>query len=306
MFSDKVASYNTPIELYGICPPKSGTEESKVVELTEKLIHRIGNLSLDGLVIYDIFDETSRTSAKRPFPFIETINPVDYIQGALAALPLEKILYRATSKYTPNDLSTFLQNSKGKNISTVFVGAASANQKVAMTLPAAYECYSENQAPIPLGGVVIPERHSSGNQEHQRVFRKIDSGCRFFISQGVYNAEASKSFLSDYYYSAVEESRSMLPIIFTFTPCGSLKTLEFMKWLGISLPRWLENELIHSSDILEKSIDICETIWQELSDFAREKKIPIGFNVESVAVRKVEIEASLELVLRLQRYNRGL
>ena len=34
-----------------------------------------------------------------------------------------------------------------------------------------------------------------------------------------------------------------LPVILTFTPCGSVKTLSFMKWLGVAFPRWLENEL---------------------------------------------------------------
>lgn len=306
MFSSKLKDGGTPIELYGICPPKVDTERVKVAELAQKLIERIGHLQLDGLVVYDIFDETTRTTEKRPFPFIETINPASYTETYLRSLPIEKIIYRATSKYTPDQLSSFLLQSKSSSISTVFVGAASGKQRVTMTLPEAYECHMRVNAPIPLGGVLIPERHTIGGNEHQRVFRKIDSGCQFFISQGVYNADASKNFLSDYYFTGQEEEKKLVPIIFTFTPCGSLKTLEFMKWLGISLPRWLENELIHSSDILEKSIDICETIWQELSAYAQEKKIPLGFNVESVAVRKVEIEASLELVKRLQKHNRSL
>jgi hypothetical protein len=34
-----------------------------------------------------------------------------------------------------------------------------------------------------------------------------------------------------------------LPIILTFSPYGTKKTLSFMKWLGIAFPRWLENDL---------------------------------------------------------------
>ena len=37
-------------------------------------------------------------------------------------------------------------------------------------------------------------------------------------------------------------------------------------------------------------------IFQELADFALEKRIPIGCNIESVSIRKAEIEASVELV----------
>jgi len=73
-----------------------------------------------------------------------------------------------------------------------------------------------------------------------------------------------------------------------------------MKWLGISIPRWLENELIHTHDILQKSVDFSEQSWLELKDFADEKNIPIGCNVESVAIRKVEVDASIELLRRIQ------
>jgi len=151
-----------------------------------------------------------------------------------------------------------------------------------------------------LGGVTIPERHQSKGDEHLRVFDKIAKGCSFFVSQGVYDVNASKNFLSDYYYYGLEHNIPLVPILFTLTPCGSLKTLQFMKWLGISFPKWLENELMHSSDILEKSVNFSAQIWLELKSFADEKGIPIGCNIESVAIRKVEIDASIDLLKRVR------
>jgi hypothetical protein len=78
-----------------------------------------------------------------------------------------------------------------------------------------------------------------------------------------------------------------------------VRTLEFMKWLGISFPRWLENELRHSSDTLQRSIDLCESVFIDVQSYAREKQLPIGINVESVSIRKSEIDASVELYRRL-------
>jgi hypothetical protein len=75
-----------------------------------------------------------------------------------------------------------------------------------------------------------------------------------------------------------------------------------MKWLGIHFPRWLENDLRHAPDPLATSLDACERIFVEAWDYARAKKVPLGINVESVSIRKVEIEASLELLRRLQRH----
>ncbi|SKA65270.1 Methylenetetrahydrofolate reductase [Enterovibrio nigricans DSM 22720] len=150
-----------------------------------------------------------------------------------------------------------------------------------------------------LGGVTIPERHLVKGDEHLRVFKKIEAGCSFFVSQGVYDVHASKDFLSDYYYYGKKHGIPLVPIIFTLTPCGSHKTLQFMKWLGINIPRWLENDLIHSDDILQQSVDHSEQSWRELKAFADEKGIPIGCNIESVAVRKVEIDASIALLNRI-------
>jgi hypothetical protein len=46
---------------------------------------------------------------------------------------------------------------------------------------------------------------------------------------------------------------------------------------------------------------VSEHNWRELKAFADEKNIPIGCNIESVAVRKEEVEASIELLHRIQK-----
>ncbi|MOA23265.1 hypothetical protein D3C78_1438730 [compost metagenome] len=87
----------------------------------------------------------------------------------------------------------------------------------------------------------------------------------------------------------------MVPILFNLAPCGTAKTLQFMKWLGISIPGWLENELKYSNDILDKSIQLSQKIFEELFEFGLEKGIPIGCSIESVSTTKLEIEASIQL-----------
>ena len=62
----------------------------------------------------------------------------------------------------------------------------------------------------------------------------------------------------------------------------------------------VENELIHSQDILQQSVDVCLQNWNEIKAFADEKNIPIGVNIESVATRKVEIEASIDLYHKIK------
>jgi 5,10-methylenetetrahydrofolate reductase len=154
---------------------------------------------------------------------------------------------------------------------------------------------------VGLGGIAIAERHTHKLDEHERILAKSERGCRFFVTQAVYDVASTKSLLSDYAIAVREKNGVALRIILTFSPCGSLKTLSFMKWLGIAFPRWLENELQFATDPLARSVELCERIFAEVWDYARDKGIPLGVNVESVSVRKAEIEASVELLQLLRR-----
>jgi hypothetical protein len=296
---NKIKNRESGIVLYGITPPKKGTSEEKVTEISARQVERLQDLSVDGLVLYDIQDEKSRTDEERPFPFMETLDCYDYSQQHLAHLKIPKIIYRAVGKYSESELTDFLTHANPQENLSIFVGAASKSQEVTLSMNDAYKIKTQTQSDVLLGGVVIPERHQSKGNEHIRVFEKIAQGCSFFVSQGVYDVNASKNFLSDYYYYGQEHSIPLVPILFTLTPCGSAKTLQFMKWLGISIPRWLENDLIHSNDILQRSVDVSEQSYRELKAFAEEKGIPVGCNIESVAIRKIEVEASIELLKRV-------
>lgn len=292
MFIKKIKQKEKGILTYGITPPKINIEPDKLSTLCKKHIERIENLPIDALVIYDLQDEADRTSKERPFPFIETIDPMRYATDNLKELDIPKIVYRCVGKYSNEELHNFLNNSNS-NLASVFVGAASVDQKVKTSLKSAYQLYLDMNNPIPLGGVTIPERHAITGDEHLRLLQKIESGCSYFISQAVYNVENAKNFLSDYYYTCLENEIPKVPILITLSPCGSKKTLEFMEWLGIDVPRWLANDLIHSPDILDASVNYCLHVAEELMEFCAKKDIPIGFNIESVSVRKVEIEASV-------------
>ena len=299
MLVEKIKNRQSGIVVYGITPPKKGTEASKIADIANTQVERLKSQSIDGLILYDIQDEKSRTDEERPFPFMATLDAYEYSRDNLAGLEVPKIVYRAVGKYSQAELEEFLLTAKPTDYLTVFVGAASKNQTVNLSLKDAYQLKTKINNELLLGGVTIPERHQSKGDEHLRVFSKIKQGCSFFVSQGVYDINASKNFLSDYYYYGQEQGIPLVPILFTLTPCGSAKTLSFMKWLGISVPRWLENELIHASDILQTSVDVSAQNWLELKSFADEKGIPVGCNIESVAIRKIEVEASIELLNRV-------
>lgn len=295
MLKNKILNRDTGIITYAITPPRKGNSEERIVEISQKHMERIKNIDMDGLIIYDIQDEADRLKDERPFPFFETIDPAIYANEYMQDLNVEKIIYRCVGKYDEAELTESVISGLQKDKFSVFVGASSREQKVKLRLSKAYNIGEKLRNNLTLGGVVIPERHTQNGYEHIKIISKMDKGCKFFVSQVIYNVEASKNLLSDYFYYCQENNIEMVPILFTLAPCGSLKTLDFMKWLGINIPKWLENDLIHSKDILDKSIDLSKNIFEELLEFALDKGIPIGCNIESLSIRKVEIEASVQL-----------
>ncbi len=281
---------------YGLTPPKTSTDKEKIKGIAERQMQRLEGLDIDGLVLYDIQDESSRNNAPRPFPFMSTYDPDEYANTYLKDLKVPKIIYKSVGKFTESSLKEWLVTNEDKIDLTVFVGAPSKDQQVNLSLSEAYKIKNASNSTMKMGGVTIPERHFVKGDEHHRLSTKIENGCSFFISQCIYNLDNAKDLLSDYYFYTQENNFKPKPIIFTLTPIGSLKTLEFTKWLGIDIQRWLENELKVSKDILNASIGICKYVANDLIGFAKEKNMPIGFNIESVAIRKAEIDASIELV----------
>jgi len=301
MLKSKIENSKPGILTYGFTPPKLNNTEEKIIEITNKKIERIKTIDVDGLVIYDLQDEKDRISEERPFPFLPTVDPAVYSNDYMNEIDLPKIIYRAVGKYLHGEMAAWLNSTLNKDCMTVFVGAPSKKQQGNLSINEAYNLRKRINPELLLGGVTIPERHLTKKDEHLRLIDKTQKGCSFFISQAVYNVEASKNLLSDYYYYCGEQEFDMVPIIFTFTPCGSLKTLEFMKWLGINIPSWFENELKYSVDILDKSLKLSINTFEELVDFACEKSIPVGCNVESVSIRKDEIDASIDLVRDIKK-----
>ncbi len=302
---DKIINRQPGLVFYSLTPPKVTTEAERLVTIAAGQVERLQSVAIDGLILYDIQDEATRTDKERTYSFIPTIPPETYSREFLSGLNVPRIIYKSIANKTNDQFAGWLRENEEIEY-TVFVGASSHQQveETKFSLADAYQLRKEAFNHITLGGVTIPERHRKKGDEHFRIFDKMDKGCSFFVSQCVYNLNESKNLLSDYYYHALETGNRPAPLIFTLTPCGSLKTLQFMEWLGIEVPRWLYNDLKHSKDILEASVSTATHIAEELLAYANGKNIPVGFNIESISIKKDEIAAAhllLKNVLALVR-----
>jgi len=286
--------------LFALTPPRRATSALRAQEIADITAKRLQELDLDGLVLYDIDDESDRNPQERPFPFLPTMDPAEYLSRHLEDWNTPTVVYRAVGKHVESELRSWLGTQEPDRVLTVFVGAASRKKPVATSLRRAHELRAEVAPDLLLGGVAIPERHTRSGEEHLRMLAKQAAGCSFFVTQVVYDVNAAKNLVSDYRYECLSLGLDPMPIVFTFSVCGSVKTLDFLQWLGVDVPRWTQNELRHAEDTLEASFDQALATARELMTYCRRLDVPFGINVESVSNRRAEIESSVNLAARLQ------
>jgi hypothetical protein len=285
--------------LFAVTPPRRSTSPERAQEIADATLDRLRPLALDGLVLYDIDDESDRNAEERPFPFVSTMDPADYLMRHLTAWTAPTIVYRVVGKYAEADLRPWLGAQDPGRVLSVFVGASSRAKEVAMSLKQAHELRAEAGPDLAVGGVAIPERHTRRGDEHLRLLAKQSAGCSFFVTQVVYDVNAAKNFVSDYRFECAARGVDPAPIVFTFTVVGSMKTLEFLTWLGVDVPRWIQNDLEHSDDVLATSYEQSLSSALDLIGYCRRLGIPFGLNVESVSNRRAEIEQAVQLAARL-------
>jgi hypothetical protein len=293
-----LAEARSGVLLFGITPPRLSATPERVREIASVTLARLSGLDLDGLILYDIDDESDRVAGERPFPYLPTMDPAEFHAGHLDDWDRPVVIYRCVGKYAEDDLRTWLAGADPRVLG-VFVGASSGGKPVRTDLRRAHELRAEVRPDLPLGAVVIGERHARNGDEHLRMLAKQERGCTFFISQVIYHVAETRTLLTDYLAGCRARGVAPRTVIFTLSVCGSQKTLELLEWLGVDMPPRLDAMLRHSADPLTDSYRECLAIARELMTFCRSVGMPYGFQVESVSIRKAEIEAATDLAKEL-------
>jgi hypothetical protein len=296
---DQVARGSGEFLLFALTPPRLTSAGKRAQEIADATLARLEPLDLDGLILYDIADEETRNPAERPFPFMPTLDPATFLADNLSGWLAPVIVYRVVGKYSSAELRTWFTKQDPSRVMAVLVGAANSDNQSRTSLTTAQALSREANPGLFTGGVAIPERHRRRGDEHLRLLAKQDAGNRFFVTQVVYDINAAKNFVSDYHYCCADQGTVAAPIVFTFSVCGSLRTLEFLRWLGVDVPRWIENDLRHATDTLEASYQLARTTATDLIAYCRDLGVPFGINVESVSNRRVEIEMAVRLAEQL-------
>jgi hypothetical protein len=289
-----------PLLLYGSTPPRAGTPPEQVAAAADKLVARVRGLPLDGVVVYDIQDETGRTGVPRPFPFVGTIDPREYAKR----FSLPAIVYKALGTMDEAQWRTWLEASSGEVEFLSIVGRPASGVRYPLPLSRAIRIATEMKRFV-IGGVVIAERHDDQRSEAARLLAKGIEGCGYFISQAVYHAPPTQRLLADYLRDCRGAGTAPKRIVLTFAPCGREKTLAFLRWLGVNIAPETERAILGAARPLERSIQICRDNLRRILDGAYADAIPLGVNVESVSINRDEIDASVDLFHALKEVLEG-
>ena len=284
------------LRLYGTTPPRAGSSEQVVRNAAQKLALRVAALPLDGVVVYDIQDESGRTAHPRPFAFTGTIDPRAYSKLLRELTGKPAITYKCVGAHDESSWNDWLSGTGCFGVEFLsIVGRPTSGVKHPLPLSRAIRLAAAHPAGYTVGGVVIAERHGAEKSEAARMLAKGIEGCGYFVSQTVYHPGATERLLADYARDCRGAGVEPRRVVLTFSPVGRDKTLAFLRWLGVNLPPETERAILGAPSPLVKSIDICRDNLRRIlaHDYAR--TIPLGMNVESVSINKDEIDASVDL-----------
>jgi 5,10-methylenetetrahydrofolate reductase len=303
---DKLLDPGRAVLLYGTTPPRQGSDAGAVQSAAGKLAARLAPLPLDGIVVYDIQDESGRTDQPRPFSFSGTIDPRSYASLLSARTGRPTITYKCVGELDETAWQRWLAEAAeehGVRFLSI-VGRPASKVRHPLALAKAIRLAAGHPAGFTVGGVVIAERHTAERSEAARLLAKGIEGCGYFISQTVYHPEPTEQLLRDYARDCRGAGVEPRRIVLTFSPVGREKTMAFLQWLGVTIPPDTARAILENASPLKKSIQICRENLRRILDHPYAREIPLGVNVESVSINRDEIDASVDLVHALSEVMR--
>ena len=283
-FRDKVRKPKRPVVVYEILPPreKDGTLNS----YAEKISSLLSQTHIDAINIPEVHDEDAR--GKRPVKNLERAKAREFGKLLQDNVGIEAIVNRVTvHEKAEKQIQWIKETFYDYDIENlILVGGESSKIKysgpsVNDTSEIITRDLNTGRFDFFCGGIAIPSR----KVESERLLRKGSNGIEFFTTQVLYDSEKIKKMLK--YYDDICKKSKVLPrrILLSFAPVSSKKNIDFLKWLGVEIPKKTEKHLIEvGTEITKESLKIATDILNDI--LTNNEKlgitVPIGLNVEHI------------------------
>jgi 5,10-methylenetetrahydrofolate reductase len=274
-FHEALLNPAVPVTLFEVVPPAAAKPEALELSLHE--LQQVRHL-VDAINIPEIHDEDR--PGERTTKFIKRVEPRLLGSRIKRELGIDVVINRVTV-HDPEPELWFHETLGLWDIRNwVLVGGESATIRYPGPNPGdAARLIKSLRLPVSLGGITIPSRVN----EPERIRKKHAEGVDFFTSQVIFDS-------NDLVWLIQRLNGIEARIFISFAPVSHRRDLEFLRWLGVDIPRDLDRFLLGSEQgeaapaetCLERSINLAQRILMDVFDNLPPDPPPIGLNVEHI------------------------
>ena len=274
-FQNSLLHPGVPMTLFEVVPPAAGKPEA-----LESSVHELQQLRgrVDAINIPEIHDEDR--PGERTSKFIERVEPRILGSRIKRELEIDVVINRVTV-HDADPERWFSETCTEWDIPNwVLVGGESKEITYPGPNPAeAARLVKSLKLPASLGGITIASRVN----EPERIRKKHAQGVEFFTSQVMFDS-------NDLVWLIQRLNGVEARIFISFAPVTNRRDLQFLRWLGVDIPRDLDRFLIGSEQgaavaaetCLERSINLAQRILMDVFDNLPPDPPPIGLNIEHI------------------------
>ena len=298
VLKDKLLDPASPVLLYGTTPPRAGSDGDAVETAAAKLAARLAPLPLDGVVVYDIQDESGRTGKPRPFAFTGTVDPRSYASLLAARTGKSIITYKCVGDLDEAGWRAWLDEAAsayGVGFLSI-VGRPTSGVRYPLALSKAIRLAAAHRRALPWAGSrspsAIPPSAAKPRACSPRASRAAATSSR---RPSTTPTPASACSPTTRATAAARASRRGASCS-RFAPVGREKTMAFLQLARRAHParhRARHPRRGEPAGEIHRASAARTCAASSTQPYARE--IPLGINVESVSINRDEIDASVDL-----------
>ncbi len=282
---------------YEFVPPSQSLSEEKLRGYFSDLATGLAPYPVSAIMLPEVIEEENRADNEKRSVTAKLTPRV--IASRLQAYNTSEPLIARPIVYLPwEEQKKWLEESSSEDIKNVILvgGDSSAKKYPGLSVTAAAREITHNFPSFFLGGITIPTR----KHEAVRVAKKSLAGIQFFTTQILYESDAIKQLLKDYWDLCQRGEAEARMIILSFAPMTTLSNIQFMQSLGVAIPEETVYKLNEDTESIEDtSLQICENILKDILHYTKTEHIAIPLGLSIGHVTRANFGASIKLLDRL-------
>ena len=296
---DKIKKPQRPVVAYEILPPRE--KDGTLNAYAETISSLLSQTHIDAINIPEVHDEVGR--GERPISNQERGEPRKFGMLLQDIVGIEAIVNRVVVHMPLKKQMEWIKEtySKYEIDNLIIVGGESSKQKYpGPTVNESLEKISQDnrslENSILCGGICIPSRR----KESKNLIRKSECGAEFFTTQVLCDSSNVIKMIKNYQERCDKVNTFPRRILLSFAPVSSQKNINFLKWLGVEIPKDTERYLNgRPGAMTERSLDVAIEVLNEILAFIANNnlKVPVGLNVEHIM--SYNFQSSVEMLQEL-------